>query len=169
MSRQQRSFLPRIETLEERELLTSGLLGLYYANPDLSGSPAASRIDHTVDFTFVDQQGHFHDQSPVGEQNFSVVWEGFVLPNKTADYTFTTLTDDGARLFVNGQLVIDEFHGQPPTKHSSQPIHLQAGHKYKIMMEYFADHEGGEEAHLLWEGDQNGQQVVAQRSCQRNC
>ena len=52
------------------------------------------------------------------------------------DYTFYTTGDDGVRLWVNGQLIIDGFIDQAPTEYSGK-IRLEAGQKYDIKMEYY--------------------------------
>nr|MCU0552475.1 PA14 domain-containing protein [Leptolyngbya sp. Prado105] len=57
------------------------------------------------------------------------------LYNET--YTFFTNTDDGVRLFVNGQQVIDSFVDQAATERRGT-IALQAGQRYDIRMEYYS-------------------------------
>ena len=53
------------------------------------------------------------DGVPVGADNFSVRWSGQVEPRFTETYTFYTQTDDGARLWVNGVQLVNDWtdHG----------------------------------------------------------
>ena len=61
--------------------------------------------------------------------NFSVRWSGQVLAPVTGTYTFTTTSDDGVRLYVNGQLLIDNW-----TDHAvvAEQRHDRAGRQSEI-------------------------------------
>ena len=52
-----------------------------------------------------------------------------MIPATTEAYTFYTATDDGARLWINGTLVIDHWQTQATTEYASAPINLTAGDK----------------------------------------
>lgn len=115
----------------------TGLEGEYFTNQDRTfhGVPAVTRTDATVDFDWV-----FGSPDPaVSWDNFTVRWSGQVQPQFTETYTFFTTTDDGVRLYVDGQLLIDKFVFQPATPWSGS-IALAAGQKYDVLMEFF---EGG--------------------------
>src|SRR3954447_21245246 len=91
-----------VESLESRVLLAStGLSGAYFNNANLSGAPAGTRIDKTVNFNWAASPG----VAGGGADAFSVRWTGQVLPASTGQYTFTTNSDDGVRLYVNGQKI----------------------------------------------------------------
>ena len=51
-----------------------------------------------------------HEFSPEGypRDNFSVQWNGFIIPEYTTEYTFYIVADDGVRLWVNEKLIIDK-------------------------------------------------------------
>ena len=51
-------------------------------------------------------------------QLFSTRWVGQVEPQFSETYTFYTLIDNGVRLWVGGQLVIDDWINQPPPPRS---------------------------------------------------
>ena len=63
-------------------------------------------------------------------------------------YTFYATTDDGVRLWVNNQLVIDAWVDQSPTEHSGT-IALVGQQRYNIKMEYY-ENGGGAQASLSW-------------------
>jgi hypothetical protein len=50
----------------------------------------------------------------IGSDKFAVVWTGKVLPRYSETYSFTSTTDDGVRVWVNGKLIIDQWgHSRP--------------------------------------------------------
>lgn len=78
-------------------------------------------------------------------ETFSTVWQGQVLAAYSEAYTFSVFTDDGVRLWVNGQLVIDSWVGQYATLTGSPTIAMTAGQWYDIRLEYYENCCGGEE------------------------
>lgn len=80
--------------------------------------------------------------------NYSVRWTGQVQPGSSEAYTFTTLSDDGVRLWVDGKQVVDNWtpHG---TTEDSGTVTLQAGKRYDVKLEYFQA-SGGAVIKLLW-------------------
>ena len=124
-----------------------GLLGSYFNSLDFTGV-AVTRIDKQVDFP------NWGGQIPipgVGPDNWSARWTGKLLARTSGAYTFTTNSDDGIRLWVNNQLVVDNWSYHGPTLNSGT-ITLTAGQKYDIRMDYF---EGGGDAvaQLFWSTD----------------
>lgn len=116
--------------------------GEYFNNLDLSGTPDVVRLDPAIDFPW-------NDNSPdpaIGFDNFSVRWRK-VEPFTAGRYEFTTKTDDGVRLFIDGQLLIDQWHDQGTVPYQAT-VDLTAG-DHEIVMEYF-EHGGGAIAHLDW-------------------
>ncbi|GAB4419986.1 MAG: hypothetical protein OHK0039_33020 [Bacteroidia bacterium] len=109
----------------------NGLLGTYYHNADLTNA-AFTRTDENIDFYW----GSFSPAPSIDNNTFSVRWEGDLEPPFSETYTFTTTTDDGVRLYVNNQLLIDAWGDQPQTQYSAQ-IALTGGVKVPIRMEYY--------------------------------
>jgi PA14 domain/FG-GAP-like repeat len=84
----------------------------------------------------------------VGRDNFSVRWSGKIRANFDESYTFYTTTDDGVRLWVNDEKLIDEWRGMGATEFSAT-IALKAGQDYELRMEYF-EQGGPGAAELEW-------------------
>jgi hypothetical protein len=84
----------------------------------------------------------------VPNDGFSVRWTGQVVPTYSETYTFYTRTDDGARLWVNGALLLDHWVNQGPTEWSGT-ISLSAGTPASVVFEYF-ENAGGAVAQLSW-------------------
>ncbi|MDY6798435.1 MAG: PA14 domain-containing protein [Pseudomonadota bacterium] len=75
----------------------------------------------------------------VPANRFSIRWTGRFLPPHeagTREYQFTTVTDDGVRLFVNDNLVIDQWKNQSATPYSAA-VSLSADDPVIITMEYY--------------------------------
>jgi glucose/arabinose dehydrogenase len=133
--------------------LEPGLRGYYFDNQDFSAF-SFSRMDTTVDFGW----GDGSPDPSMGPDQFTVRWLGQVQPRFSQTYTFYTSTDDGVRLWVNGQLVIDHWVNQATTEVSGT-IALTANQWYDIKMEYFED-GGIAEAHLSWSSAGQAKQIV---------
>ena len=132
-----------------------GLKGEYFDNRDFT-APAFTRVDPVVNFDFSDGA----PAANMGPDTFSIRWTGQVRPQFTETYTFTTTTDDGVRLWVNNQLVIDQWNDHPATDHSGT-IALQAGVLYDLRMEYY-ENGGGASAALSWSSPSRPRQVIPQ-------
>ncbi len=122
---------------------SGGLTGLYFSDRYLT-TPAITRIDPTVNFNW---SGGSPDPS-VPQQQFSVRWTGSVLAPSSGTYTFATLSDDGVRLWVNNQLLVDNWTDHVSTTNTGT-ISLQAGQAYSVRMEYYQA-TGSSFAELLW-------------------
>ena len=101
----------------------------YYANRDLSGTPALTRQDAALDFDW----GWGSPDPAVPADNFSAVWTRSVEFGG-GRYTFTTYSDDGVRLYVDDQLVIDSW--RPMRGYRSATLNLSAG-THTVRLEYF--------------------------------
>ena len=109
---------------------------------------------------FSKDSGPQFPDGPIGQDNFSARWVGQVQPRFSETYTFTTVSDDGVRLWVNGQELINDwtYHGATT---DTGTITLQAGQRYNIKMEFFQG-GGGAEAHLSWSSDSQQSQIIPQ-------
>ncbi len=117
----------------------------YYANRSLEGNPALTRTDSQVDFNW--GQG-----SPAGSlpsNNFSARWQQTIFLN-AGTYTFNVVVDDGVRVWIGNDLLIDQWHEASATQYSAQR-QLNAG-SYPIRIEYF---EGMGEALIQFSWSRN--------------
>src|SRR6185369_5223392 len=125
----------------------SGLLAQYF-NDAGSGTYftalALTRTDPAVDFDWADAAL----DAVVQSDNFSVRWSGQVMAPVTGSYTFTTSSDDGVRLYVNGEIVVDNWTDHLVSQNNGS-IALTAGLKYDIRMDYY-DHATQATARLSW-------------------
>jgi len=131
----------------------TGLLGSYYDDEAFTAH-VADRVDATVDFVW----GTSAPFPPMGTNSFSVRWTGQVRADFTEPYTFITTTNDGVRLWIDGQLVIDEWGEQATTEHSGT-VDLVAGELVDVRMEYH-DVVSGAVARLEWQSARRTREVI---------
>ncbi len=122
-----------------------GLFGQYYSGNSLSGTPNFTRVDPVINF-------NWGEQSPggtLGGDNWSTKWTGTLTPPTTGTYNFSLTSDDGSRLFINGQQIISNWADQPPTTKTGS-VSLTAGQPVSIEVDYFQD-GGGDQVNLNWQ------------------
>lgn len=143
-------------TVEEPTTSTgTGLSATYYNNMDFTGS-TVTREDATIDFSW----GSGSPDGSIGVNTFSARWTGSVQADQSGTYTFYTRTDDGVRLWVNGQQLVNKWVNQGPTEWSGT-ISLTAGVKVPIVMEYY-ENGGGAVAQLSWSASGVSKQIIPQ-------
>lgn len=133
----------------------NGLLATYFDNIDLSGA-SVQRIDQQVSFDWFWGSPH----PSIGADTFSTRWTGQILPAYSETYTFYTTTDDGVRLWVNNQLIIDKWLDQSSTEWNGT-INLTGGTLYDIKLEYF-ENGGVAKSVLSWSSTSQLKQVIPQ-------
>jgi uncharacterized protein YraI len=114
--------------------------GEYYNNKDLSGTPALVRNDAHIDFNW----GNGSPASGINADNFSVRWTRSIYFNP-GRYRFTANTDDGVRLWVNDQQIINSWSDHQPQDINAE-INLPGGNAV-VRMEYY-ENTGGARAIL---------------------
>ncbi len=64
-----------------------------------------------------------------------------LLPRFSESYEFSVFSSDGVRLWVNNQLIINDFTEHPPLERSAS-INLVAGQEVELHLEYFKKQVG---------------------------
>ena len=141
-------------TSTSSDIAGTGLAANYYNNMTLSSPSVLSRVDSTINFNWV----YGSPDASVNVDQFSVRWAGTIKAPETGTYTFTTNTDDGGRLWINGQQVTNDWsdHGQ---QDASGTISLTAGQIYPIIMEMY-ENGGGASATLSWAYNSTAKQII---------
>ena len=114
----------------------------YYNNRSLSGSPAMQRSDADINFDW----GSGSPGSGIAGDNFSVRWSKYIDVSG-GTYRFTTTSDDGTRVYVDNQRIIDDWNVHAPTTRTADKS-LAAGH-HLVVVEYF-EAEQGAVARMSW-------------------
>lgn len=124
------------------DTIISDWRGEYYANPTLAGEPVYIRNDVTIDFSW----GSGSPDPRLPDDGFSARWtrqqffsDGF--------YRFTILSDDGVRFWIDGQLLVDEWHDGGSSPYTVD-LYLPRD-QYSLWLEYY-ENLGGAQIQLSW-------------------
>jgi hypothetical protein len=146
----------------------NGLNAIYYDQNNTTGAYftgfEVERIDATVDFNW----GNGPPVSGIGNDRFSVRWQGAIIAPTTDDFEFRTRSDDGVRLYIDGVLVIENWTNHGPTFDYSPPIPMVAGEEYDVRMEFF-ENTGGAVAQLQWQSSSFNWGTVAESQLLGSC
>ncbi len=139
----------------------TGLSGSYYPNPDLSGPPVITRVDSPMDLTWTSPVG---TGMPADNRNWSARWTGELEAPRTGTYTLKALNDDGSRVWVDNQLLINDWQVHPWAQPQYAQLHLEAGRRYSIKIELFQAWYAAS-VKLLWQlpGETQSQYVPTDR------
>jgi len=132
-----------------------GVRGDYY-NGIAFGSHVLTRTDPQINFNW----GDTSPDPAVAVDGFSVRWAGEVEAAFTETYTFYTNSDDGVRLWVDGQRLVNNWTDHTITENSGN-IDLVSGNVYNLQMEYY-DNTGPAAAQLLWSSPRTPKQAIPQ-------
>lgn len=118
-----------------------GFKAEFWNNKEATGNPVVS-TQLSEPFNFVTMGGTAF-VAGVNLNNFSGRFESVFLPEKTGEVTFYLAGDDGTRLYVDGNKVIDDW-GHGPAKEKTYTMQVVAGKKYSIVLEYWQGGGKGE-------------------------
>ena len=122
-----------------------GLTATYWNNMNLSGDVAAtSQITSPINLS---NGGNTVFATGVGLYNFTAVYEGTFRPKESGAYELLIEGDDGYRVYVNGEKVID-YWGEHASAKREYTLKATAGQDYKIKIEYM---QAGAEALLKFD------------------
>ncbi|PSJ37666.1 PA14 domain-containing protein [Allosphingosinicella deserti] len=133
----------------------SGLCAEYFPSVDLTGS-AVTRIDPVVDFAWGTAAPH----PAIPADKFSARWTGEIAPLFSETYSFHVTGDDGVRLWIDDQLIVNGWLDQAATEYNAA-IALQAGRRYRLRLDYY-DGGGPAACKLMWSSRRQPKQVIPQ-------
>ncbi len=115
-------------------IYAAGFAGQYFTGTNFD-SFLYTRQDTEINFSW----GNGSPSADIPNDRYSVRWQGWFTPphaEGTRDYVFSTTTDDGTRLLLNGAAVIDQWKNQSPTTYTAT-ANLPARTPVAVTMEYF--------------------------------
>ncbi|GIK72049.1 MAG: hypothetical protein BroJett021_10370 [Chloroflexota bacterium] len=110
----------------------NGWQASYWNNISLNGAPALTRIDADVNFNW----GLGSPAPEINADNFSARWTRTLLVTQPGTFRFTLNSDDGSRLFINDQLVINAWYDHGAARTFSATRQLDAG-SHEVRIEYY--------------------------------
>ncbi len=133
-----------------------GLWVSYFDNRHLSGTSVTSRVDPKVDFDW----GLGAPAGMTNSDEFSVRWTGELQAQFTETYSFHVESDDGVRIWLNEQLIINDWLDSP-TNELSATVNLTAGQKYLLRVEFYENHFYAG-VRLKWSSPSTPKQIIPQ-------
>ncbi len=136
----------------------AGLLGKYYGGQlkTFNDPPTVVRVDPSINFDW----GSAGPDPSVGLTGYSVRWTGAVQPQFSETFTFSATADDGVRVWLNGQKIIDGWVDQAPTTYTAA-VPLVAQQRYNIQVDYYQN-GGGAVAKLAWSSPSSPLAIIPQ-------
>lgn len=146
------TIVERGTTINEKYLFhdngKKGLKASFYNNMECKGDPAYTTIHHVVDFEWP-----WNPYPGVEDDFFSARWEGYILTDVDVNGWVGISNDDGGRLYINNELVVDSWKGSAPI--TRKPFNFKKGVKYNIRFEFF-DNQWHASASLRWSKKDKG-------------
>jgi beta-glucosidase len=121
-----------------------GFQAEYFTNPNLEGKPAVVRVENEINILNANSPA-----AGISGEKYSVRWSGKLRAPATGNYTFAFRGDDGFRVLLDGQSIINAWdRGGTRTFHGQ--ANLEAGKTYDLRVEFFQD-GGNCVAQLDWQ------------------
>ncbi len=124
-----------------------GLAVQYYDGVDFN-QPAGAAIDEKIEHAWPAPPAGSPPPGLGGFENFSARWEGTVTAPEEGEYEFGVEYDDGARLYLDGKLLVEDW-GYGPKRYRGALVTLARGQQVAVKAEF---HQGGQERYfrLAW-------------------
>ena len=126
-----------------KSFFPEGLKVEYFDNAELKGNPNV-RIEEEI---YYDPANRPPDPF-LPEAPMSARWSGKLTPTVSGSYTLNMRSDDGCKVYVDGNLLIDAWTSHPVDDNKAI-IDLEAGKSYDLVVEYF-DGGGDSFGRMYW-------------------
>ena len=122
----------------------SGLFAEYFDNMDFEGEPVFTRVDKNIEY-------YWGSDAPEGlpPDGFSIRWTGFLTVPETGRYTLSVTSDDGSRLYLNGELLVDHW-GEHGMSAKARTVQLEGGAPVPIRVDMY-ENRGDAGMKLSWQ------------------
>ena len=145
-----------------------GLAGTYYRGRNVEGDPVLRRVDPRVDFRWyrgspTDEavaRGELPADRGLPGDAFSARWTGVIVPPVSGEYELVVTANDGARLIVDGRVVIDAWSDAGVARAAKGLVTLEAGREHAVTLDYY-EGERDAEVRLGWKLPGAGSPVEA--------
>ncbi|GAA3590052.1 hypothetical protein GCM10022198_12430 [Klugiella xanthotipulae] len=119
------------------ELIVAPITSSYWKNRTLTGAAAqTNRYESSIG---MDLAAGAAPAAGFPADNFGASWETTVTPQKTGEYSFQAAISsyDGARIYVNNELVVDAWNTLPAASAKEGSVTLTAGQPAAVRVEYY--------------------------------
>jgi beta-glucosidase len=141
--------------------IIGGLKGEYYGNISLTGTPAFTRTDPSIDFAWT---LFSPDPDRLTYDYYSVRWTGTLRASVSGSFKLGVEGNDGYRLYLNDSLLIDNWQ-KSSARTTLTDVMFIADQPQRLRLEYF-EPTGNARIKLIWnvgvptDGDLRLQQAV---------
>ena len=126
------------------EMYAHGLIGRYFNSMDINSKPTLIRYDDQINF----QWTLFGPDPKINFDHFSVVWEGYFIPDENGVYEIGIDGNDGYTFSINDSLMIDRSQDQ--SYHNSfVSVRFKKDHPIKLKIVY-KERSGNSIFKLVW-------------------
>lgn len=122
----------------------AGWQASYWNNRSFVAAPALTRIDADIHFSW----GVGSPAPEIAADNFAARWTRTLEVTERGSYRFTLNSDDGSRLFVDDQLVLNAWYDHGVSRTFSATLELEAG-SHEVRVEYY-ERRGAAAVRLGW-------------------
>jgi beta-glucosidase len=123
---------------------TAGLKGEYFTNLTLQGAPAVTKVSEKIDFLWTLSS----PDRALAKDFYSARWTGKIKSPVSGMFKIGLDGNDGFRLFLNGQLIVDNWRKQ--TYHTMlKEFQFEKDKYYDIRIEFF-EPVGNARLKLIW-------------------
>jgi beta-glucosidase len=138
------------ERIRRNRCRAPGLRAEHFAGVNLEGAPIRTGVEANATRSWEND-----------ETQTSARWSGWITPTESGEHRFRFASMNGYRVYVNEQLVVDEWGVGDAPALTSGAINLEAGRAYAIRVEGFQRYIRGEQR-LMWSTpSQNGDDAIA--------
>src|SRR3954466_11801520 len=129
--------LPILWVLPQR-----GVTAAFYSNPHWDNEPAIVRVERQINLDFLNA-----DSASLPQQQFSVEWSGWLRIDRDGQYTFSTLSDDGSTIEIDGAVVVDNGGVHDPRTRAATIAMTPGPHQIRVR---FLQATGGFQFRASW-------------------
>ncbi|MBN1971342.1 MAG: glycoside hydrolase family 3 C-terminal domain-containing protein [Candidatus Delongbacteria bacterium] len=122
-----------------------GLIGEYFNNIKLDGNPEITRIDMNIDFRWT---LFSPDPDKINFDYFSARWTGKIKSPETGCYKIGVDGDDGYRVYIDGELIIDNWRKQT-YQTIVKDFYFEKDREYDVKVEFY-ESSGNVKFKLIW-------------------
>lgn len=130
---------------KQGDTVRNGLLGAYFDNIRLEGTPVFSRVDRQIQFQWT---LFSPDPARLPYDFYSVRWTGILKPSATGIFKIGIDGSDGYRLYIDDSLVIDNWR-KVSRRITVADYHFEKDRPCDIRIEYF-EPVGNARFRLVW-------------------
>ncbi|MBN1509004.1 MAG: hypothetical protein JW955_19310 [Sedimentisphaerales bacterium] len=133
---------------------TGGVKAEYFRNMTVTGAPFLTQIEPSIDHSWGDPGG----PAAGVDDNFSARWTADLEIAIADAYTFIGTSDDGIRVWLNDDMIVDSWVDRSTADSFSAAQQLDPG-VYSLRVEYY-ENTGGAVAQLSWQTPNMARQII---------